>query len=262
MKQMKRGTVSLAYRDVGTGRAPAILFVHGWGCDHSHFAPQQAFFGQKRRTIAVDLRGHGASDAPVQDYTVAGFADDLAWQCRELGLDRPIIVGHSMGGNIALELASRHSSLLAAAIIIDSVVFPPPALAEGLSAIAETLRGPEYLSVMAQSEALLFLPTDDPAVRSGIARTFTAVPQHVLASAYRGHLIDYDAAWAAKNCRIPVAYIGADTPLGDTSKFRELCPHLKVGQTLASGHFSTLLVPDQVNAMIAAFEQAYVQGGF
>jgi hypothetical protein len=47
--------------------------------------------------------------------------------------------------------------------------------------------------------------------------------------------------------------------MANLSKFREFCPHLKVGQTFGSGHFSTLLVPEQVNAMIQGFERAYVR---
>jgi hypothetical protein len=67
-----------------------------------YFAPQQKFFGTTRRTVAVDLRCHGASDAPRQEYTVADFADDLAWQCRLLELKKPIVVGRSMGGTAML----------------------------------------------------------------------------------------------------------------------------------------------------------------
>jgi pimeloyl-ACP methyl ester carboxylesterase len=50
--------------------------------DHTHLASQFDYFGRTDRVVAVDLRGHGASDKPVQEYTVAGFADDLAWFVR------------------------------------------------------------------------------------------------------------------------------------------------------------------------------------
>jgi pimeloyl-ACP methyl ester carboxylesterase len=110
MQKMKRGAVALAYNDIGSGDAAPLLFVHGWGCNHTHFGPQQMILGKSRRTVAVDLRGHVASDAPSQEYTVAGFADDLVWQCRELELVKPVVVGHSMGRTIALELAAATSS--------------------------------------------------------------------------------------------------------------------------------------------------------
>src|SRR5687767_8021988 len=108
MQKVLRGGVALAYDEQGQG-SPPILLVHGWSCDHRYVAPQVEQFSQKHRTIAVDLRGHGESDAPHQEYTMSAFADDLAWLCRELRVEKPIVVGHSMGAVIALQLAAeRH----------------------------------------------------------------------------------------------------------------------------------------------------------
>lgn len=76
----------LAWEDCGIGPG-CMLLVHGWGCDHTVLAPQISHFSKSHRVIAVDLRGHGASDAPHQEYTLAGFADDLAALCRHLLLE-------------------------------------------------------------------------------------------------------------------------------------------------------------------------------
>src|SRR5258708_7430943 len=115
------------------------------------------------------------------------------------------------------------------------------------------------MASLGHAQSPLFLPGDDPAVRAAIAASMAATPQHVLASAFGSHLIDFDAAAATAACKLPIAYIGAEVPMANLSKFREFCPHLKVGQTLGCGHFSTLLVPEQVNAMILGFERAYVR---
>jgi hypothetical protein len=85
-----------------------------------------------------------------------------------------------------------------------------------------------------------------------------ATPQHVLSSSFTDHLIKYDAAVAATACRTPIAYIGAEVPKADLPKFKQLCPQLRVGQILGAGHFATLLVPKQINAMLRGFEHAYV----
>ena len=188
---------------------------------------------------------------------MASFADDLLWQCRELGLVKPIVVGHSMGGTIALELAARHPGLLSAVVLIDSVLIPPPPMLDVLRPLADVIRGVGYRSAMEQALSMLFLPSDDADLRTKIAASMAATQQRVLASAFTDHLINYDATFAATACRTPIAYIGAEIARADLPRYRHLCPHLKVGQTLGSGHFSTLLVPDQIIAMLQGFEHAY-----
>ena len=78
----------------------------------------------------MDLRGHGESDKPSQTYTMDGLADDLAWLLGELGVARPVVVGHSMGGVVALVLAARYPELPAAIVMVDmptaALDGPPP----------------------------------------------------------------------------------------------------------------------------------------
>ena len=109
MRALDRDGTKLAYQESGAGDPPFVL-VHGWTCDHTSFAPQVQHFGHDHRVLAVDLRGHGQSDAPEQDYTIPGFADDVAWLGHEVGIDRAIFVGHSMGGTVVLDLAACHRS--------------------------------------------------------------------------------------------------------------------------------------------------------
>jgi hypothetical protein len=78
MKRLIRDNVAIAYEDFGSGSQP-FLFVRGWACNHEFLAPQIECFSRFHRVIAADLCGHGSSDAPQRQYTVAEFADDLAW---------------------------------------------------------------------------------------------------------------------------------------------------------------------------------------
>jgi pimeloyl-ACP methyl ester carboxylesterase len=243
---------SLAYAESGAG-PKSMLFVHGWACDHTTFEAQIDYFRYSHRVVAVDLKGHGASDAQHQEYTVSGFADDLASLCRELRLDRPIVVGHSMGGTIALDLAARYGNLLSAVVLIDSVILPDPAFLEALRPFAQALDGDQYRNALRQTVSTLFLESDDQWRKAKLLSAMAAVPQHVLASAFRNHITEYDAAPAAERCRLPIAYIAAAARLADLDRFRDLCPQLMIGQTLGSGHFSPLEVPDQVNDMIERF---------
>jgi pimeloyl-ACP methyl ester carboxylesterase len=252
VKKLNRDSIALAYEEVGTGEPP-LLFVHCWCGNHTFFARQVEHFARSHRVVAVDLRGHGASDKPYQEYTLDGFVDDLVWLCDQLRLVKPVIVGHSMGGNVALELAARHSELPAAIVLVDSVVTPGPAFLEAVRPVAEALRGPGYREAVAALYASVFLPTDDPERKARIVETASSAPQHVMSSAFEHHITDYDASAAAAACTVPTLYIGAAAPFADVERFRALCPQLMVGQTVGAGHFNLLEVPEQVNAMIERF---------
>jgi pimeloyl-ACP methyl ester carboxylesterase len=252
MKELNKNGVTLAYQDRGAGSC-AIVFIHGLGFDHSTFAPQIEIFSRTHRVIAMDLRGHGASDAPKQEYAMPVLAEDIDWLCTELGLVKPVVVGHSMGGNVALTLAALYPDLPASILLIDSLLFPPPDMAAMLKQIGEALKGPNFEEVRAQLEPLFFLPTDDDAVRREMTAVFVKTPQHVLQSAFVQHSSEYDAASFAARCKVPVAYIGSTHPLADVAALRAAIPEIIVAQTLGSGHFSPVMVPNQINAMIERF---------
>jgi pimeloyl-ACP methyl ester carboxylesterase len=254
MENVSRDGVALAYTEQGQGNPP-MVFVHGWSCDHRYFAPQVDHFSRGHRTIAVDLRGHGASDAPQQEYTMSGFADDVAWLCRELRVEKPVVVGHSMGAVIALQLAAQHPDVPSAIVMIDGgtrTMVPPPPGGDPLLPLAEVMRHADDLSPVRDVIDTMFLPTDDPERRAWITEVMLASPRHVIASAWE-QLRKVDGASAARACKVPVLYVNASIWRPEFELFKALCPQLMLGQTVGAGHFNMLEVPDQVNAMLSRF---------
>jgi pimeloyl-ACP methyl ester carboxylesterase len=269
---LKRDGVRLAHVEAGPadgGRAPLVL-VNGWTGDHRIFTPQIEHFARTRRVVAVNLRGHGASDAPRQEYTIAGFADDIAWQCAELGMHRPIVIGHSLGGMIALELCGRHPELASGLVMIDSIVMGRKEMREApeIGQLLEGIGGPNYLAVSRANAWEIGCNHDDPERRQAIFDEYIlppceSTPQHVAFSAIRNAL-GHDSEPAAAACRIPMAYISADVPLVDMARdldrLKQLCPQLVIAKTMLAGHFNTIEVADQVNAMIERFLSVGLRG--
>jgi pimeloyl-ACP methyl ester carboxylesterase len=262
---LQRDGVRLAHVEAGPAnpRTPSLLLINGWTGDHGIFTPQIAHFGQTHRVVAINLRGHGASDAPKQGYTMAGFADDIAWQCAELRLQRPVAIGHSLGGAIALELCGRYPDLAAGLIMIDSIIMPRQELrhAPEIGELLQGIGGPNYLAVSRANAWEIGCDYDDPLRRKAIFDEFIlppceSTPQHVAFSTIR-NAIDHDPEPAARACRIPMAYISADVPqvnmARDLDRLKELCPQLVIAKTMLAGHFNTIEVADQVNAMIERF---------
>jgi pimeloyl-ACP methyl ester carboxylesterase len=252
MPWLERDNVSLYYEEA-PGGAPPIVLVHGLGCDHSFMAPQFEAFAGTHRIVAVDLRGHGRSDKPQQAYTIPAFADDLAWVLRELSLERSVVVGHSMGGAVGLELAAERPEWLAGVVVLDTAVLPSPNVWAGVQPVIDALKAPGYEQTARQffTEAF-FLPTDDAERKEAVVAAMLSTPQHVLASAFE-NIFAWDSAAAAARCQVPTLYVASTHPRGDVVRFGEACPTLVCGQVVGSGHFLQLEVPDQVNAMIRRF---------
>jgi sigma-B regulation protein RsbQ len=249
MKSVMRDGVALAYQDLGSGAQPIIL-VHGWTCDHSFLQPQLEHLSRFHRVLAVDLCGHGQSDAPERKYTLAEFADDIQWLCATLSLPPVVVIGHSMGGQVALELAVTHPEHVSAICLIDSVMFPSEPFTAQLRLIEPQLAGSNYLDVLGQLAGSLFIETGDPERKAVLINRMQRAPQHVAVPSFRAHLLDYDFAAAAAACRVPTAYLAATRPMGDLDKFKSHCPQLMTGQVFGSGHFSPLEVPEQINSML------------
>lgn len=253
MGTLTRNGTALHYEEAGTGDPP-ILFVHGWCCNNTYFAPQIEHFASKHRVVAVDLRGHGSSDKPEQDYTIPGFAEDLAWMCAELGLTKPIVVGHSMGAISALQLAASFPDVPAAIVMVDPApIIPVAGLQELMAPVVEALHGEGYRDVQRTLvEDFLFIPTDEPALKARVVEEMGSAPQHVMASAFAG-MQNWDGEAAARAVRVPALMILAGEGTTDMNRLKDACPDLAIGRTVGAGHFNQLLVPDQINAMIARF---------
>ena len=254
MRRLRRDWVALFYNEAGGGELP-LVFVHGWCCDHTYFAPQFEHFRRKHRVVAADLRGHGQSDKPHQNNTMEAFADDVAWMCDQLGIGKPVVIGHSMGGIVAFDLACRYPTLPSAIVMLDAAVVLPGGARAAAPHLVEELRAPDYREKLRQFVAnTLFIPTDDQQRKERILQDMSSAPQHIMVSAME-NLRNYDAAAVAEGCAVPALYIAADEPQPrtDIGRFHELVPQLMDGKTVGSGHFCQLEVPEQVNTMIEHF---------
>lgn len=249
MPKLSRDGIALHYLESGAGANP-IVFIHPWGGDHSYFAAQIDHFAKRHRVIAIDLRGHGQSDKPDGDYTVESFAEDLEWLLQQLGVAQPILVGNSIGGVIALELAKRVP--VRAVACLDSTVAPPAGVMDSFRPLTQALRSPHWQAAARAVNEKLGGFADKIERREQLIASFISTPQHVIASTLE-QLIPYDSEAAAAAFKAPLLYISAGTGLADLARLRQLCPQLLTGETVGSGHYPSLEVPDQVNAMLARF---------
>ncbi len=112
------GGVRLAVQDLGGG--PALVLLAGWGLSHQVWQRQVQRLHRSFRTLAIDLRGHGDSDAPVGDYSIRQHAADVAEVLRALGVRHAAVVGWSMGGQVAFRLAAENPDLVRRLVLVST----------------------------------------------------------------------------------------------------------------------------------------------
>jgi pimeloyl-ACP methyl ester carboxylesterase len=98
---------------------PAILLVHGLASNARIWDLLAPLLAPSFRLVAIDQRGHGMSDKPDDGYNLPTIAGDLAAAIGALGWSRPLVVGHSWGANVALQLAADYPQLPAGIVLLD-----------------------------------------------------------------------------------------------------------------------------------------------
>ena len=229
------------------------MLVHGIACTREFMAPQVQRFEARHRVLAVDLRGHGESDAPRERYTIAAMADDVGWLCEQLAISRPVVIGHSLGGLIALELAATRPGLVRGVVMIDSVLLAGAGRQDVVDELVAGLRGATGDRVLRDYFERFLGPHDDPALGCWILERAVRTPAHVTSSIWEEALLEWDDARAVERCHAPLLYLDAGTPNADLARAVRLNPSIVIGRTVGTGHFSQLVSPRQVNAMIERF---------
>lgn len=105
-----------AFRIAGSG--PAILLIHGIGDNSTTWSSVQSTLAQRFTVIAPDLLGHGKSDKPRADYSVAAYANGMRDLLSVLGIERVTVIGHSLGGGVAMQFAYQFPQLVDRLILV------------------------------------------------------------------------------------------------------------------------------------------------
>ena len=108
----------LAYRDEGEGQT--LVLLHGIAGDSRTWLEPMQRLAARYRVLAPDLLGHGASDKPMGDYSLGAHACSVRDLLQALGIGRATLVGHSLGGGIALQLTYQFPNLCERMVLVSS----------------------------------------------------------------------------------------------------------------------------------------------
>jgi pimeloyl-ACP methyl ester carboxylesterase len=126
------------------GDGPALLLVHGLTASHAVWEHTVEAFADRWRVIALDLPGHGASAKPDAPYTIDFFAGMVRSLARALGVDEAVVIGSSLGGRVALELAAWYPRFTRALVLAAPAYGYSPAM-RPIGRALQAFTGPRVL---------------------------------------------------------------------------------------------------------------------
>lgn len=244
----------IAYRTGGRG-GPALVFVHGWCSNLTHWAAQMDHFGRSHRVLAVDRRGHGRSATPAGGYTPARHAADLAEVLRRERLRDVVLVAHAGGGPTALCLADRHPELVRGMVLVDTNISgrtklgrPHSPARSPLGRLVDHLSGPD---APARFEAMYrgFFSAHAGAVAERAVQDAMRVPLRVARADLAS--LAADSEGPARRFGAPVLWLTVEP--ADATRLHSIFASIHFGVVVGSGHFPHLEVPTQVHAMIERY---------
>lgn len=243
--------VNLSYKIAGTGKLNFVL-IHNAGGNHQFMNPQFEHFSHSARVLSIDLRGHGESDKPKQNYSIKTFAEDIIYLCQTHGIKKAVFVGLNFGANVAIEIANL-SSLVSHLVLIDPPILMEPWVVKLVQDHIDDLHKPSHENFAENIVNSVFLNTDENNKKIAIG-AFETTDKAALASTYENLLKwDKESIQKLKYCTMPVLYIQSSQPFCREDDLRKYCPHVVAGKVAGAGHWASIETPDQVNSMIKRF---------
>jgi 3-oxoadipate enol-lactonase len=251
--------IRLRYETWGVGSTPLVL-IHGLGSSADDWFLQLPAFAPHYLCVAVDLRGHGLSDKPAGRYTVGLFAADVAALIHALDLTPAHIVGLSLGGMVAQQLAVAHRQVVRSLSLINTLpgLWPPPRqiVRMGLRRFTPPWRSPDMRVVADRVSDDLF---PDPALRllrtQAVGRLAANDPQ-----AYRRATLAVASFWpgpALKRIACPTLIIAGDAdrvvPDIYQARLRRALPDARFVSVPGAGHACNIDHAEAVNAAVLEF---------
>lgn len=249
---MSADRIPLAFDDHGSG-VPVVL-IHGLTFDRRSWRLPIELLGGRVRTIAVDLPGHGESRG------IPSSLDDVADQIHAVvvdrSVDRPVVVGHSIGGRIALVYASRYP--VRAVVVVDSST-DLDSLAREMAELEPALRGDRFFETFATLESAMDVELIPEPLRSEVQQCRTVRKAVVLSywdELFRTEPTQLQAQFARTTGAISapcLALFGRRLTVGEREQVRALLQAAEIDEWPDRGHCLHLVEPTRFASLVAAF---------
>ncbi|MFF1359761.1 alpha/beta fold hydrolase [Streptomyces sp. NPDC058297] len=262
MSRITSNGATIHFDDLGPADGTPVVLIHGHPFNRSMWRPQAAALtAAGYRLITPDLRGYGDSDTVAGTTSFPAFADDIAALLDHLELERAVVGGVSMGGQIAMEFQRSHPRRVRALVLADTS--PVAETDEGRAfrnrladrLLAEGMDG--YAGEVIDKMLAGYNVTAMPQVAAHVQEMMRTTDPAGAAAALRGRAerADYRATLAATTAPTLVV-VGADdvyTPPEDAQGIQRLMPHATLTVVDRAGHLPNLEQPEAFNTSLVCF---------
>jgi len=239
----------------GKGNA-ALIFVHGWTCDSSSWTAQVAEFAKNYRVLTLDLPGHGQSAGPADGkFSIGLFARAVEAVRAEAGVERVVLVGHSMGAPVIREYARLFPQHVAGLVAVDGPLdlrgfgearegrgaFTPPPMTgpDGLKAREGMIKG-------------MFTPQTPKPLQDQIMKMMISAPEATAVGAMAAMFDPTIKRTDVITAPALAVYAGTNT-IPDLATVRQVVPKFEATQVAGTGHFVMMEKPAEFNALLTGF---------
>jgi len=242
------------YTADGPVTGTAIVQIHGWTCNATFFRLQTAALAKQYRVIGIDLPGHGRSDAPRDvSYTIEHFADAVTTAMKHAGVEKAVLIGHSMGVPVAVKAAQDNPSIAIGIVAIDGPVWTTPRKPQ--QPLSPWMRDLErnYKAVAGKYIETMFVFTTPLFVKAEIRRKMLLTPMHVGFNAMV--VMGESDVYLRGKAKVPVLAVMAGRRSNDDRRaaHQEAFPNLRYEVWDEAGHFLMMEQPDRFNKLVLDF---------
>jgi len=227
-----------------------VLLLHSLAGNGGQWALQLDHLRRHRRTVALDFRGHGESDpADDGDYSIPGFAADVAAAADQLGLRRFLLAGHSLGAAVAIEYAGRHPERVAGLLLVDPNGDQSRVPKNDIAPFLEALRADPLAELESYFRQLVL--GGDPDASRWVLEDLHLTHEDAVAGAVKGS-IEYQPLPALERYKGPRRSVISDMNRLPYS-LHNLVPDLPVHLMSGTGHWLMMDRPEAFNRVLDEF---------
>lgn len=235
--------VEIAYSVYGKGE-PALIFVHGWGWDQSLWKGQAAKFSSKYKVVTLDLAGHGESGKKRKNFTIKDFGNDVVSVINKLQLKKVILVGHSMGGIINLEVYRQIKDKVVGIIGADTYQLfqkgeNPKSAEDYLTTFKEN-----YLGSVREYVRTLFLESADSALVEKMVKKMQKLPPEIGMDIFR-NVYQYNSLQAATDLQPRIIAVNGQKFKVKEAENIKILPNFSAKIIRGTGHFPMIEKPQE-----------------